>query len=240
MILLDPTLITIAFGLLLGSAFSTAFGFGGIFILVGAMSLVLPIEAILPLQSAVMVSSQVSRCWLLWRHINWSFAKSFAVGCAIGAPLGAAVYLYLPADIIAVILALVMLYVAWAPPLPFALKIPFGNIAIAAIHTMLSTAFSFGGLIQAVLFRQGFDKATITATIALSMLIMSLCKLPAYASFGFDYRPHLSMIVICWLAAPVGVWIGRHLLYAMPENIFQYGYKVLLTLVSLRLLWVAL
>lgn len=239
MIIVDPTTITVALGFLLACVFSTALG-GGIFVLIGAMSLVLPIEAILPLHSAIMLSSQLSRCWMLWSHINWSFAKSFVIGCAIGAPLGAFIYQYLPANAIALILACVMLYAAWAPTTAIKLNIPLGNVAIAAIHTMLSTAFSFGGLIQAMVFRQGFDKVTIMATIALSMLIMSVCKLPAYAGFGFDYRPYLYLIAICWVIAPVGTWFGKRLLFAMPEVVFRYGFRILLTIVAARLVWLAI
>lgn len=239
MIFVDPTTFTIVLGFLLACVFSTAIG-GGIFVLIGAMSLVLPVEAILPLHSAIMLSSQLSRCWLLWSHIDWSFAKSFMIGCAIGAPLGAFIYQHLPADAIALILATVMLYAAWAPPSPLKFRLPLGNVTIAAIHTMLSTAFSFGGLIQAMIFRQGFDKVTTMSTIALSMLIMSICKLPAYASFGFDYRPYFYLIAICWLFAPLGTWIGKRLLFAMPEVVFRYGFRVLLTIVAGRLVWIAI
>lgn len=237
---IETATVTIALGLLFASAFSAAFGFGGIFILVGMMSLVLPVEAILPLQSAVMMGSQLSRATLLWRHINWSFAKSFFIGFAIGAPLGAFVYQYLSASAVALILAAVLLYVAWAPPMSSKLKIPFGNVTIAAIHSTLSTAFSFGGLIQGLLFRQGFDRFTITATLAVTVFVMTLFKIPAYAVFGFDYSPYLSLIIVCWLLAPIGTWIGKRFLFAMPETVFQYGYKILLTAVAIRLIWVAL
>lgn len=234
---MDLGLILVITGVFLASAFSTAFGFGGIFLLSGILTLVMPMPAVLPMQSALMVSSQISRCVLLRSHIDWRFVRAFGLGSLIGALPGALLYQQLSSQFIALILAGIMLYAAWAPKTGLGWNMSVGKVMIGAIHTFLSAAFSFGGLIQATVFRQGFSRAKVSATIALSMLVMSLFKVPAYAITGFDYSLYINEIVAGFLAAPLGAWAGKHLLYKVSERVFVIGFKLLLTFVAIRLIW---
>lgn len=234
---MDFGLIFIAFAVFCASAFNTAFGFGGIFLLSGILSFVLPITSILPLQTALMVGSQLSRCILFKSHIDWRFVRAFGLGSLIGAVPGALLYQQMTSNLITLILAGIMLWSAWAPRTEFGFTIPFGNVMTGAIHTFLSTAFSFGGLIQATVFRQGFSRTTVTATIALSMLIMSAFKIPAYAITGFDYSLYLNEIIAGTIVAPLGTWVGMHLLVKMSEHMFVTVFKLLLTVVAVKLVW---
>lgn len=236
---MDLALIFVTCGVFLASAFSTVFAFGGIFLLSGMLTLILPVTSVLPLQTALMVGSQLSRCVLLRAHINWSFVRAFGLGSLIGAVPGALLYQQMSSNLIALILAGVMLYAAWAPKIGLRFPIPFGKVFIGTVHTFLSTAFSFGGLIQATVFRQGFNRSTVSATVALSMLVMSTFKIPAYTITGFDYSPYVDEIIAGTIAAPFGAWVGKHLLYKMSERVFVTGFKLLLTLLAIRLLWVA-
>ncbi len=237
---MDFGLIFIAFAVFWASAFNTAFGFGGIFLLSGILAFVLPITSILPLQTALMVGSQISRCILFKSHIDWRFVRAFGLGSLIGAVPGALLYQQMTSNLITLILAGIMLWAAWAPRTEFGFTIPFGNVMTGAIHTFLSTAFSFGGLIQATVFRQGFSRTTVTATIGLSMLVMSMFKIPAYAITGFDYSLYLNEIIVGTIVAPFGTWVGKHLLYKMSERMFIAGFKSLLTLVAIKLIWTAI
>lgn len=234
---MDFGLIFIAFAVFWASAFNTAFGFGGIFLLSGILVFVLPITSILPLQTALMVGSQISRCMLLKSHIDWRFVRAFGLGSLIGAVPGALLYQQMTSNLITLILAGIMLWAAWVPRTGFGFTIPLGNVVTGAIHTFLSTAFSFGGLIQATVFRQGFSRTTVTATIGLSMLVMSMFKIPAYAITGFDYSLYLNEIIVGAIVAPFGTWVGKHLLYKMSERMFIAGFKSLLTLVAIKLIW---
>lgn len=237
---MDFGLVFVAFAVFLASAFNTAFGFGGIFLLSGMLAFVLPITSVLPLQTALMVGSQISRCMLFKSHIDWRFVRAFGLGSFIGAVPGALLYQQMTSNVIALILAGIMLWAAWAPKLGVGFTIPFGNVVTGAIHTFLSTAFSFGGLIQATVFRQGFSRTTVTATIALSMLVMSAFKIPAYALAGFDYSHYLKEIIAGALVAPLGAWVGKHLLIKMSEQMFTIAFKLLLTIAAISLIWTAI
>jgi uncharacterized membrane protein YfcA len=234
---MDVGLVFILMAVFLASAFNTAFGFGGIFLLSGVLSFMLPITDVLPMQTALMVSSQISRCVLLKSHIDWRFVRAFGIGSMIGALPGALLYQQLSSDVITLMIAGFMLWSAWAPKTKFTLTIPFGNVLTGAVHTFLSTAFSFGSLIQATLFRQGLSRTTVTATIALSMLVMSMFKIPAYAMTGFDYSLYFKEIILGSLVAPFGAMVGKPLLLNMSERMFMAGFKVLLTTVAVKLIW---
>lgn len=236
----DVTIITVMLTSLLASAISVAFGFGGVFLLIGGMSLVLPIDAILPLQAAGMMASLLSRMVLLRTHIEWGYVKTFFIGCVFGTVLGALLYTNLPANTVALVLALVMFWAAWAPRTSIRIQIPHADIIVGGIHAFLSTAFSFGGLMQAAIFRKSFNRQQITATIAACACSMTLVKVPSYAGFGFDYKPYIGVILACWIMAPLGTWIGRHFLNRMPEVVFRYGFKAILTVVGVRLMWIAI
>jgi uncharacterized protein len=234
---MDVGIIFIGFAVFLASAFNTAFGFGGIFLLSGILAFLLPINAVLPLQTALMVGSQISRCIMFKTHIDWRFVRAFGLGSLIGAVPGALLYQQMTSDMIALMLAGIMLWAAWAPRTGVGFTMPFGNVVMGAIHTFLSTAFSFGGLIQATVFRQGFDRTTVTATIALSILVMSAFKIPAYAMTGFDYSLYLPEIIAGFIVAPLGAWVGKHLLVRISEQAFATVFKLLLTLVAIKLIW---
>ncbi len=237
----DVTIITIMLTSLLASAFSVAFGFGGVFILIGGMTLVIPMEAILPLQAAGMMSSMLTRMFLLRTHIEWAYVKTFFIGCLFGTTLGAMLYTSLPTSTVALALAVVMFLAAWAPKASFQLKLPHAEVIIGGIHSFVSTAFSFGGFMQAAIFRNSlFNRMQVTATIAACSCAMTLLKIPSYAGFGFDYGPYVGVILACWVMAIPGTWIGRHFLNRMPETLFRYGFKAMLTIVGLRLLWIAI
>ncbi|MFX4226849.1 MAG: sulfite exporter TauE/SafE family protein [Porticoccaceae bacterium] len=237
----DVTIITIMLTSLLASAFSVAFGFGGVFVLIGGMTLVIPMEAILPLQAAGMMSSMIARMFLLRTHIDWSYVKTFFIGCLFGTVLGAMLYTSLPTRTVALALAMVMFLAAWAPKASFRLKLPHAEIIVGGIHSFLSTAFSFGGFMQAAIFRnKSFNRMQVTATIAACSCAMTLIKIPSYAGFGFDYGPYVGVILACWIMAIPGTWAGRHFLNRMPETVFRYGFKAMLTIVGLRLVWIAI
>lgn len=235
--LINVGLIIVAFAVFFASALSTAFGFGGIFLLSGILTFVMPISAVFPVQTVLMVGSQISRCVMLRSHIDWRFVRSFGLGSIIGAIPGALFYQQMSSDVITLVLAGILLYAAWGPAKGLGFSIPFGKVAIGAINTFLSTAFSFGGLIQATIFREHFCRTTITATIAISMLIMSMCKIPAYAMTGFDYSPYYNEILVGAIVAPFGTWVGKHLLYKMSERVFMVGFKLLLTVEAIRLIF---
>lgn len=235
---LDATTLIIMLSSFLASAFSAAFGFGGVFIIIGGMSLVLPMSAILPVQSASMMASQLSRALMLRQYIEWSFVKPFVIGSVGGAILGALLYTNLPASVVGIVLSGVMLWAAWGPTKRKPIfNVPHAGVLVGAIHAFIATAFSFGGFLQAALFRENFTRQQITATIGTCVLAMALIRLPAYAGFGFDYWPYIKIVLACWIVAPFGTWIGRHFLNKMPEIVFRYGFKALLTIIAIRLLW---
>jgi uncharacterized membrane protein YfcA len=56
---------------------------------------------------------------------------------------------------------------------------------------------------------------------------------------GFAIGAYLPLMATMVATATIGNWCGRHVLVRMPERAFRGILKALLTVLALRLLWVA-
>ena len=69
--------------------------------------------------------------------------------------------------------------------------------------------------------------------------MMHVIKLTAFGFIGFSIGAYLPLMAAMVGTAALGNWVGRHILVRMPEKIFRIALKTLLTVLALRLLWVA-
>ena len=63
--------------------------------------MVLPIQAIVPIHSTLLIGSTATRVLFFWEHIDWKIAGPFLVGSLFGAMIGARVYVELPEAFVA-------------------------------------------------------------------------------------------------------------------------------------------
>ena len=97
----DTTTIVVVAGSFLAAVANAVFSAGGALIVLAATSTVLPIQAIVPIHSTLLIGSTASRVLFFWEHINWKIARPFLVGSLFGALIGARIYVELPEAIIA-------------------------------------------------------------------------------------------------------------------------------------------
>lgn len=200
------------------------------------MTSILPLSAVIPMHSTLMMGSLGSRVWLFWRYIYWPIVIPFAVGCVIGVFAGARVYVNLPEWLIALVIGCLMLSV-WLPGVKWGERIPKPFFFVGIVHSFMSTVFAYGGIFHAVVLRTGLDKMQVTATIAGSLLTMGLMKMTGYVAFGFDYMPYAQLILGAILASFVGTWIGKRCAHRVPEKHFRLIFKSIMTLFGIRLLY---
>ena len=79
----------------------------------------------------------------------------------------------------------------------------------------------------------------MVGTIAGTLLFMALFKSTGYLLAGFDYRPYLGMIGLCWVMGIAGTSIGSWCLDSLPDRVFRQLIKIAVTLFALRLFWQA-
>jgi uncharacterized membrane protein YfcA len=216
-------------------------GAGGGPILLALMALVLPPVILIPVHTVVQLGVSVSRIALLRSFIMWKTVLPFVVGGVLGAAAGAPIFVSLPGPVLLGLIGAFVLLIAWMPK--FGLIGPeegrFGFVGFIA--TFLGMFVSSTGLLIAP-FVAGIspDRRNYAATVAALGTTMHLIKLAAFGFIGFSIGAYLPLIAVMCATAALGNWVGRHILVRMPEKAFRIALKYLLTVLSVRLLWVAM
>ena len=99
--------------------------------------------------------------------------------------------------------------------------------------------FAYGALLHAVILHTGLRRKAVVATMAASLTGMGFFKIAGYAWHGFDYSPYLQIIAFSIIAAIIGTWIGRLLIERISETLFRKVFRLLVTVMALRMLYVA-
>lgn len=224
----------------LAAAFNAAFSIGGAMIVLAATTAVLPVVAIVPMHSGLLIGSTFGRMFMFWRYLRWDIAWPFLVGSLFGTALGARIYFELPEQVIALAIAVVMLIAIWLPEVSWRPRIKHPWTVVGFFHSLLSTLFAYGAILHAVALHAGLNRRQMVATLAGCLSGMSVFKIAGYAWYGFDYRPYLLLIVAAVLASIIGTWLGKRLSEQLPEDRFRMAYRLIITLTALRLMVTAL
>ena len=209
-------------------------------IVLAATTAVLPVVAIVPMHSGLLIGSTFGRMFMFWRYLRWDIAKPFLVGSLFGTALGARIYFELPEQVIALAIAVVMLIAIWLPAISWRPRIKHPWTVVGFFHSLLSTLFAYGAVLHAVALHAGLSRRQMVATLAGCLSGMSVFKIAGYAWYGFDYRPYLFLIAAAVLASVLGTWLGKRLSEQLPEERFRMAYRLIITLTALRLMYTAL
>jgi uncharacterized membrane protein YfcA len=211
---------------------------GGGVALLAVMAMLLDPRNVIPIHGVVQVASNTSRTLILLRRVRWTIF-----------------FLYLPAQLIGVVLAIsiyrgselswlkpavggfVLAYLLWERFKPRKLQLPLWFFAPAGlIGGLLTVLVGATGPFLAVFFlRDDIDQERIVATKAVIQTVGHLAKIPAFLSIGFPYASHLDLLVPLLLCAIAGTWIGTRILKRMDRRLFIVSFRVILALLGLRL-----
>lgn len=236
----DWVFITLVIASFLAAAFNAAFSAGGAMIVLATTTAVLPIVAIVPIHSGLLIGSTFSRLFMFWHHTRWDIVRPFLVGSFVGTALGARIYFELPEQIIAVAIAAVMLVAIWLPEVSWRPRFKHPWAIVGFFHSLLSTLFAYGAILHAVALHAGLNRRQMVATLAGCLSGMSVFKIAGYAWYGFDYRPFLLLIAAALLANVLGTWLGKRLSERLPEKQFRIAYRLIITVTAIRLMYTAL
>jgi uncharacterized membrane protein YfcA len=220
------------------AAFSNAaFANGGAMIVLAVTTTVLPVSAVVPIHSALLIGSTVSRAVVFRDHIDWRITTAFLVGSVIAVIIAAPIYVSLSDEIIALAIAIVMLVAIWLPGISWRPKIKHPWVLVGFLHSFISTLFAYGAVLHAVILHTGLRRRQIVATMAASLTGMAVFKIVGYAANGFDYTPYIVAIALSIGAAFAGTWIGKLVIDRISERLFRAVFRLLVTLSALRLLY---
>lgn len=222
------------------SALSAGAGIGGGLVLLSAMASFLPPAVLIPTHGVVQLGSNAGRAALMRHHINRRILVPFVLGSVLGIVLGAKLFVALPAPVLKAVLGLFILAVVWLPKLK-ASHIPNRAFTLVGVVGSFCTMFvgATGPFVASFISPNRLDRHGVVATHAACMMVQHTLKVVAFGFLGFAFLPWLPLLAAMIGAGFLGTLLGRRLLDRLPHHIFAVAFKVILTVLALRLLYVA-
>ncbi len=236
----ENAVYVIVLGSFIAAVCNAAFANGGAMIVLAVTSTVLPVAAIVPIHSTLLIGSTASRVAMFREHIQWQIAGPFLLGSVIAVALASRLYVALPERVIAIALSTLMLVAIWLPAISWRPRIAHPWGVVGFVHSFLSTLFAYGALLHAVILHAGLTRRAVVGTMAAALTGMGVFKIAGYAANGFDYRPYLVVIAMSILVAFAGTWVGKLLIEKISERTFRIAFRVLVTLTALRLMYIGI
>lgn len=222
------------------SAFTAAFGIGGGVAMIAVMLMVLPPTSVVPLHGVIQGGSNIGRVATMRAHVQPRLVGWFALGSVVGIVLGSLFVVSLPTRVLQIILGLFILWTLWFPALR---KMDIGDRQFGWVGAGASFCTMFlgatGPLVGAFWNVARLGRQGVVANHAACMSIQHSLKVIAFAVLGFAFTEWIPFLLAMVGAGFVGTVLGARVLSRMPEKAFAYGFKGILTLLALRLLWSA-
>ena len=222
------------------SALTAAAGIGGGLVLLSVMASFLAPVVVIPIHGVVQLGSNAGRGVLMREHIDRGILLPFALGSVVGIVLGAKLFIALPTPVLQSILGCFVLASVWLPRLK-ASRIPYPAFTLVGIVGSFCTMFvgATGPFIASFITPERLGRHAVVATHAACMTVQHSLKVVAFGFLGFAFLPWLPLLAAMIGAGFLGTVIGKRLLDRLPHRIFARGFKVVLTLLAVRLLYAA-
>ncbi len=212
---------------------------GGLLLLL-ILAVFFPPVVLIPVHTLVQLGVGSARAVLMRGYVLKETLLPFFIGSAIGAAAGAQIFVTLPTGLIQGLIATFVIFAIWVPSIG---KIGTERKRFAFVGfgaTFLGVFVSATGtLVAPFLASASPDRRNYVATFAALMSIVHISKVVAFAVLGIAIGTYAPLIVAMIATGLLANWAGRIVLDRMPERAFRTVLRILLTLLALRLLWVA-
>jgi uncharacterized protein len=215
----------------------TVTGTAGGLMLLGIMTFFFPLAVLIPMHTMIQLGAGSSRMFMMWRYVKKPLIMPFAIGSCIGAFIGAQIFVTLPSATLQGILGVFILIVMWTPRLgaggPERLR--FGILGAAATFLGIFVSAT-GTFLSPFIAHASLDRRIHVSTMATLMAISHVLKLIAFGFVGMAVGAYLPLIALMIGGTVIGTWFGQRALNRIPEKMFRQVFRILLTLLALRLL----
>ncbi|SDM90238.1 Sulfite exporter TauE/SafE [Franzmannia pantelleriensis] len=219
---------------------TSAFGIGGSALLIMSMAQVMPPAAVIPVHGMVQLGANGSRFALTWRDVDYRRLAAIVPGILIGAAMASWLLIRLPPGMLELIIASFMIFMCWGPSLPSRAVGMAGSLVMGALTTFLSSFVgAAGSIVAAYLKHISPERLVRVATFSAVMSLQHLSKAFIFGFAGFVFFDWLLLMAAMIGVGFVGTWAGLKVLRKVSNHNFDFVMKILLTLLSIRLLWVA-
>ncbi|MFT5367549.1 MAG: putative membrane protein YfcA [Candidatus Latescibacterota bacterium] len=235
-------MVTLSEMFLIVAAFFTSMttaiaGIGGGVMLIALMPGFLPVAAIIPVHGVVQISSNISRVFLGLRHIEWRLIWQYLAGAVVGVLLGSQLVLDMQWDMMPLFLGIFILITTWMPRPSGIARFPFKFVILGAFQTALSLFVGVSGpMNMPFLLRENLDRDRTVITHATQMTMTHTLKVGLFGVLGFAFGSYSVLIIGMIASATLGSYIGTKVRGHVPEEVFKKGLKVLITVLSLRMI----
>lgn len=227
-------LITAAF---FSSTLTAVLGVGGGMLLISVMAVAMPPAAIVPVHGVAQLASNASRGIFALKDVNWQIVRPFLVGCLLGSLLGSNLLIRFPSQFLPIPLGIFILIMTWLPQWKKNFRLPgrfFGLGFVQAVLTLFVGAT--GPLNMPILLREGLSKDQIVVTASALMTIVHLAKIITFGFIGFAFACYLPLMTGMVIAVIAGSFCGTKLRAKVPEQLFKNIFKLLITVLALRMI----
>lgn len=229
------TLVLIAAVAFVASTLGNTTGFGMMPIIMMAIAPVVGVKAVVPVMSVVGFVTNIARVHTYRDGIRWKPALLCSLGAVPGVVLGAALYAWMSAGVVALIIAGFMFVTVAMRRMPKrgaprARHLPpAGVFGLSAVWGVINGIVTGAGvMIVVILLSAGLEGIALLGTRAAAGLIMTVAKLGAYSGFdvlGWDLAAIGLLISACTVP---GVWASRRVVDLMPLHVHTLLLEVLI------------
>ena len=232
-------------GLSLAAA-TTAFiaaivGTAGGLLLIAVMAFVFPPALLIPIHTVVQLGAAGSMAISRWRYLMRETVLPFTIGTVIGAAIGGQIFVSLTENLLLLALGVSILALAWVPKIarfgPERGRFAFMGFVVTFLGIFISAT---GTLLASFTVALAQHPRNHIATLGALMSIVHIAKLAAFILLGVSFGNYVPLIAAMIVTSFIGTWIGKYALDIVPERLFRIAIQTMLTLMALRLIWVAL
>ena len=222
------------------SALTAAAGIGGGLVLLSVMASFLPPIVVIPIHGVVQLGSNAGRAVLLRQHIDRGILLPFVLGSVLGIALGAKLFVALPTSVLEIILGLFILACVWLPKLKASRIANRAFVLVGAVGSFVTMFVgATGPFVASFITPERLERHAVVATHATCMTVQHSLKVAAFGFLGFAFLPWVPLLAAMIAAGFLGTMLGRRLLDRLPHHIFARAFKIILTVLALRLLYAA-
>ncbi|MFH1653722.1 MAG: sulfite exporter TauE/SafE family protein [Pseudomonadota bacterium] len=234
----------------LTSAVSATIGMAGGVTLLGIMTLFFPSGyQVVAMHGVIQLFSNVIRTFMFRKHLKSYIVKNFLPWAIVGLMLSAGIILLiiyfagviqkgdLKLDFIKPLIGIFILWFLFGKR--FKINVTEKSYRYMGVISGIASVFvgATGPLIAPFFIKDKLTKNEVVANKAFCQSVNHLGKLPIfYFLIGFNYFAEMDTLLPLIAAVIVGTWLGKRFLSFIPERIFQIIFKVLLSLIAMRLI----
>lgn len=230
----------LTFTAFISSTLTALIGFGGGTILMAVLLNFMTPAVAIPFHGVVQLASNGWRVLLFRAHIGWHLGRRFVVLLPVGVALGLWLFQGLSKEAIQVMIGCLVLGTLFTrklkqfrnKDLPLWSFYPLG-LVVGTLNMIVGVVAPVVGVL---VVRRELSKEGMIATLGFFALLGHIFKVVAFGLVGFRFQDHLLSLAFMIPAVMLGGYAGKFLLGRLNEAVFMAIFKVLLIVLSLKLI----